>query len=678
MSNDNIMAFQAQDSQKDIDGHGETRSRLEEWERKEREALDAGKPLNSGFVLLDRGPNEWDSELWDNMLEEDPYFDAYHRTPESFKDDPFFNQGNGFLGNDSYKTIEEAVKDYENNDPYEDYNYSIGYVPDLSKERSGNNLFIADKSSWDLFEKINALRKESSQKIEQKVENLAKEFKSFVDKKSPTETQQLQKALQLSLEDNALTLPEIQLNQENWNKLFPEGKVETPVGTVKLGAGQFDKLQGEDRNNLLGAMYQTLATPDLVLEKETLDKESGEFKPVNVYGKSFVRNASDNKRMVESVVIFQDGKEISISTHNKDIGRFTQQIKTADQVIFADPEVSRVASLILKNGGSHVRLEGIDINTQVLNKGYNKKSLLSIKDMIERGEFSTKPPRNQQRQEGPEAEHQHQVENLLEVVKSGKAPFLPREPILGEDGKMIYSGNYSQDGDKLIITPRPAVRMLSGNILTGVNQLTAQIELDKMGKKSQTVLTWEQVKQEKYLIKKGSQSFVLTGYDKDAEAGQSKIKVYRVFAAGDVSKNKVIQVALNKNAKANAPKPWTKESLSCYDSTPVKFLGTYMAASATGARFETNRETVQQFKHQFTQMMEKSIGERQFTAIFEVGHNAQRYSKAIRENIFKQWEKVHNQKKEANARSLQQRDREDGDEAVTSVRIHSCPTGRNF
>lgn len=56
------------------------------------------------------------------------------------------------------------------------------------------------------------------------------------------------------------------------------------------------------------------------------------------------------------------------------------QIKTADQVIFADPEVSRVTSLILKNGGSHVRLEGIDIkniNTQVLNEGYNKESLLS-------------------------------------------------------------------------------------------------------------------------------------------------------------------------------------------------------------------------------------------------------------------------------------------------------------
>ena len=117
---------------------------------------------------------------------------------------------------------------------------------------------------------------------------------------------------------------------------------------------------------------------------------SEEFKPVKVYGKSFIRSIPDNKLMVESVVIFQDGKEISISTHNKDIGRFIRQIKTADQVIFVDSEVSRVASLILKNGGSHVWLEGIDINTQVLNKGYNKESLLSINDMIDRGEFTAK------------------------------------------------------------------------------------------------------------------------------------------------------------------------------------------------------------------------------------------------------------------------------------------------
>lgn len=253
--------------------------------------------------------------------------------------------------------------------------------------------------------------------------------------------------------------------------------------------------------------------------------------------------------------------------------------------------------------------------------------------------------------------YQQQAESLLEAVKGGRVPFLPQEPILGEDGRMVSSGNYSQDGDKLVITPRPAVRMLSGNILTGVNQLTAQIELDRMGRKSQTVLTWEQAKAEGCFIKKGAQSFVLTGYDKDAGEGQSKSKVYHVFAAGDVSNGKIIQGALDKNANANAPKPWTKEVLGCHDGTPAKFLGTYMAASATGAKFETDRATVQQFQQQFTQMMEKSIEEKQHTAIFEVGRNAQKYASAIRDNGYKQWEKAQDREKEANTRNLQQRAR---------------------
>lgn len=253
--------------------------------------------------------------------------------------------------------------------------------------------------------------------------------------------------------------------------------------------------------------------------------------------------------------------------------------------------------------------------------------------------------------------YQQQAENLLNAVKNGKAPFLPKEPILGEDGKMLVSGNYFQEGDKLVITPRPAVRMLSGNILTGVNQLTAQVELDRKGRKSQTVLTWEQAKNEGCFIKKGAQSFVLTGYDKDSPEGSSKSKVYHVFAAGDVYNGKAIQGALNKNSNANAPKPWTKEVLSCHDSTPAKFLGTYIAASATGAKFETDKATVQQFQQQFTQMMEKSIEEKQHTAIFEVGRNAQKYASAIRENSYNQWEKAQNREKETNTRNLQERAR---------------------
>lgn len=152
------------------------------------------------------------------------------------------------------------------------------------------------------------------------------------------------------------------------------------AATVKLGENQFEKLSKSDRNNLLGAMYETLSKPSIVLEKETLDEKSGEFRPVHVYGKSFVREDSNHKRAVESVIIFKDGENISIGTHNKHIKDFVKQIKTADQIIFADPEISRVASLVLQNGGSHVRLQDA-LSNRAINLQYDKNKLLSIKDL---------------------------------------------------------------------------------------------------------------------------------------------------------------------------------------------------------------------------------------------------------------------------------------------------------
>lgn len=67
---------------------------------------------------------------------------------------------------------------------------------------------------------------------------------------------------------------------------------------------------------------------------------------MNVYGKAFIRSTLDNKLVVESVVIFRDGNEISISTHNKDIDRFTRQIKTADS---AKEEKFKVADFVKDN-----------------------------------------------------------------------------------------------------------------------------------------------------------------------------------------------------------------------------------------------------------------------------------------------------------------------------------------
>lgn len=188
---------------------------------------------------------------------------------------------------------------------------------------------------------------------------------------------ELQNVLKLALEQTASPLHEVSLTRENWNKFFPYGQIETPLETVKLGKHQFEKLKQIDRNNLLEALYQTLAFPSLILGKETYDEKAEEFKPLHVYGKSFVHQSFDHKRIVESIVVFKDGENISISTHNKDIARFLRQIKTADQIIFANEKVSRVASLYIQEGGSRVQLKGI--HTQALNLKYDAKKNLSSK-----------------------------------------------------------------------------------------------------------------------------------------------------------------------------------------------------------------------------------------------------------------------------------------------------------
>ena len=73
-----------------------------------------------------------------------------------------------------------------------------------------------------------------------------------------------------------------------------------------------------------------------------------------------------------------ESENISIGSHSKELERFTRQIKTADRIIFADSEVSRVTSLILQNGGSHVRLQDA-ISNRVINLRYDKSNLPSIK-----------------------------------------------------------------------------------------------------------------------------------------------------------------------------------------------------------------------------------------------------------------------------------------------------------
>ena len=249
--------------------------------------------------------------------------------------------------------------------------------------------------------------------------------------------------------------------------------------------------------------------------------------------------------------------------------------------------------------------------------------------------------------------YQQQIEKLHEAVKTGTAPFFLKEAVVGENNEVKNPGNYIEDNDKIILTPRPAVRTVKGNLLKGVNQLSAQIELDNMGSKAQTVLSFEDAKAAGTYIKKGSKSILLTGYDKDNE----RSKVYHVFSAGSVANKDVIKEQLYKNNELNKEKPWSK-AIVCTDSNPEKYLGAYLAASASGSVLETDRKTVETFQKNFQNLIEKSISEKKHTAVFDVVRSAQMVKSEILKKNFSTWEKSQEQHKQGQQKKSPQSDME--------------------
>jgi len=118
--------------------------------------------------------------------------------------------------------------------------------------------------------------------------------------------------------------------RSNYDELFPQGIITTPIGDVKLGKNQFDKLQEKRRENLLGVMYQTLSDPVAIIE------EARKRKKALLYTKTF-KEGSEKIKTAVSVVVNIDNINVAISTHRKSLRYVLQIIKNAASVIYQKP-----------------------------------------------------------------------------------------------------------------------------------------------------------------------------------------------------------------------------------------------------------------------------------------------------------------------------------------------------
>ena len=134
------------------------------------------------------------------------------------------------------------------------------------------------------------------------------------------------------LETMAVPMDRRDFTREEYEKLFPRGTVETPIGLVKIGKNQFEKLKNRDdgtRQHLMGAMYQTLNDPVVVISENSTDE-----KAVNIYVKSFIGNTADNPSFVMTVVVNIDKSHIAVSTYKRKKREVFNKIKKADGIPF--------------------------------------------------------------------------------------------------------------------------------------------------------------------------------------------------------------------------------------------------------------------------------------------------------------------------------------------------------
>ncbi|MDR0552190.1 MAG: hypothetical protein LBG72_09300 [Spirochaetaceae bacterium] len=128
------------------------------------------------------------------------------------------------------------------------------------------------------------------------------------------------------LDLEAVSMTRVEFSKENYDKLFPKGIVKTPLGFVKLGGHQFEKLKEKKREYLLGAMYQTLAYPVVIIAERTVESDA------YLYIKSF---KSENKlEFVVSVVVDIEGTAVSISTGIRRKAQIYAKIKTAGSPLY--------------------------------------------------------------------------------------------------------------------------------------------------------------------------------------------------------------------------------------------------------------------------------------------------------------------------------------------------------
>jgi hypothetical protein len=123
-----------------------------------------------------------------------------------------------------------------------------------------------------------------------------------------------------------------EFSRAEYRAVFPQGIVETPIGKVKIGRNQFEKMAEKDkgkRRELIGAMRQTLADPVVIVQEEKDGRKA------YIFIKSF-KNAEDVLRpdFIMTVVVTIQETKIAISTYKRKRREVLSKINKAGVIVY--------------------------------------------------------------------------------------------------------------------------------------------------------------------------------------------------------------------------------------------------------------------------------------------------------------------------------------------------------
>ena len=303
------------------------------------------------------------------------------------------------------------------------------------------------------------------------------------------------KTIKESLAQNAEPLVEVDFSKANYDRLFPRAIVQTPLETVKLGENQFEKLDARDRKRFLLATFQTLATPDLVIDEEREGKHS------HNYIKSFVFD--EKTKTIQDVVVNINGENVSITAHPKDINNIVNKIKMPDQLVYAAAKVGQVIEQRTQEAQSIVnptRDDRLSTISVPLNKEYNENFALStVEKLLEtekNAQKATAPdfqqiePALQKKFDKLKAAIKSREEQDIQDISAAEEPGNKKQAIRSKSDIIRQAGkdflksvkegiapffNAEDDFQRIIMHPQAIINASNGVPFSGESQLLAQI-----------------------------------------------------------------------------------------------------------------------------------------------------------------------------------------------------------